>query len=99
MERFDYVVIGGGAAGVSAAEEIRKQDANSRVALVSAEAHPLYSRVLLPNYVKGLVRREAVFLRTAERYAAAGIVFFPGAEAVRLDTGARRVHLISLAYS
>ncbi|RJQ37785.1 NAD(P)/FAD-dependent oxidoreductase [Candidatus Parcubacteria bacterium] len=95
MEKFDYLVAGGGVAGVSAAEEIRKQDPAARIALVSGEQQPLYSRVLLPHYVKGLVRRDAVFLRTVERYAAAGITVLAGDWAVRLDAAGRTLHLKS----
>ena len=36
--------------------------------MVAAERHPLYNRVALPRYLRGQVRREKVFMRTAEDY-------------------------------
>lgn len=95
MQTFDYLIIGGGVAGVTAAEEIRGRDAGASVAIVSGEAEPLYSRVLLPHYVKGAVRREQVFLRKPGDYDARGIHRFAGAHAVALDVGRREAVLDS----
>lgn len=95
MQAFDYLIIGGGVAGVTAAEEIRDRDADASVAIVSAEAEPLYSRVLLPHYVKGAVRREQVFLRKPEDYDARGICRFAGVRTVALDAGRHAVLLDS----
>ncbi len=58
-----YLIIGGGIAGVTAAETIRSRDQNGTIAIVSGEPHRLYSRVLLPRYIRGDIRREALFLR------------------------------------
>src|SRR5947207_4888098 len=41
--------------------------------MVAAERHPLYNRVALPRYLRGQVRREKVFLRTAEDYEKKGM--------------------------
>jgi 3-phenylpropionate/trans-cinnamate dioxygenase ferredoxin reductase subunit len=64
-----YVVIGNGIAGQTAAEELRKADADASIVMIAAERHPLYNRVALPRYLRGQVRREKVFMRTAEDYA------------------------------
>ena len=95
MQAFDYLIIGGGVASVTAAEEIRSRDAGASVAIVSGEAEPLYSRVLLPHYVKGRIRREQVFLRKAEDYDARGIRRIAGERAVAIDTARREVFLAS----
>lgn len=95
MTSYDYLIIGGGVAGVTAAETIREQDPRGSLAVISGESHPLYSRVLLPRFVKGLIRREQVFLRTAEGYRRKGIEFFSGTEAFALDAGARRIRISS----
>ena len=42
-----YLVIGGGIAGVSAAEAIREQDPSGRIVLLSAERELPYARPLL----------------------------------------------------
>lgn len=95
MERFDYLVIGGGVAGTTAAETIRGRNPSAAIAVVSDEPYPLYSRVLLPNYVKGAVSRERVFLRKGEDYAAKGIALLSGEVAERLEAGERTLHLAS----
>jgi hypothetical protein len=33
--------------------------------MIAAEQHPLYNRVALPRYLRGQVRREKVFMRSA----------------------------------
>ncbi len=63
-----YVVIGNGIAGQTAAEELRKLDAEASIVMIAAEKHPLYNRVALPRYLRGQVRREKVFMRTPEDY-------------------------------
>ncbi len=64
-----YVILGNGIAGQSAAEDLRKADADASIVMIAAERHPLYNRVALPRYLRGQVRREKVFMRTAEDYA------------------------------
>lgn len=64
-----YVIIGGGIAGTSAAEQLRKLDPQSEITVLSNEEHPLYSRVLLPHYISGKTPRERVFLKSNEWYS------------------------------
>jgi 3-phenylpropionate/trans-cinnamate dioxygenase ferredoxin reductase subunit len=63
-----YVILGNGIAGQTAAEELRKLDADASIVMIAAERHPLYNRVALPRYLRGQVRREKVFMRTVEDY-------------------------------
>jgi NAD(P)H-nitrite reductase large subunit len=63
-----YLIIGGGISGTSAAEELRKIDADAEITIISDETHPLYSRVLLPRYVKGVLPRERCFLKKEAWY-------------------------------
>src|SRR5438445_6227443 len=64
-----YRGLGNGIAGQTAAEELRKLDADASIEMIAAERHPLYNRVALPRYLRGQVRREKVFMRTVEDYA------------------------------
>jgi NAD(P)H-nitrite reductase large subunit len=68
-----YVVIGNGIAGQTAAEELRRNDAECSIVMIAAEPHPLYNRVALPRYLRGQLRREKVFMRRVEDYGARGI--------------------------
>lgn len=81
----DYLIIGGGIAGTTAAEVIRERDAAGTIAIITKEKHPLYSRVLLPAYVEGRIRREQVFSRTVEDYGKKNINFFGNEEVTSLD--------------
>ena len=68
-----YVIVGNGVAGTTAAETLRKNDAECSVTLLTDEPYPLYNRVALPPYIKGRATREKVFLRTFEQHQQRGI--------------------------
>lgn len=69
MRNFDYLIIGGGIAGVTAAETIREHDQNGTIGIMCDEGHLFYSRVLLPAYLKNRIHREQLFLRRGEDFA------------------------------
>lgn len=78
MISVDYLIIGGGVAGTTAAETVRKLDANGTIIIVSEEPYPLYSRVLLPHYINSKVKREAVFLKSEKFYEEKAITLLKG---------------------
>ncbi|MBI4225447.1 MAG: FAD-dependent oxidoreductase [Candidatus Sungbacteria bacterium] len=68
MDSYQYLIIGGGIAGVTAAETIREQNPDATIGIVTHEPYPLYSRVLLPTYLKRKIPREKLFLRTIDDF-------------------------------
>jgi NAD(P)H-nitrite reductase large subunit len=69
-----YVIVGGGPAGVVAAETLRRQDAAASITLVCAEAGPPYARMAIPYAMAGKVDEAGTWLRKdAGHYEAAGI--------------------------
>ncbi len=94
MQDVQYLIIGGGVCGVTAAESIRRLKPDARIVVLSAERHPLYSRVLLPHLVKGKVPRERVFLRTEAQLSAKQIEMVYGARAIRLDPAAHEIETV-----
>lgn len=92
---YQYLIIGGGVAGVTAAETIREYDPRATIAIISDEPHLLYSRVLLPNYIKKRIQREQVFLRTLDHFAKKDIILLLEKEAAKLDPAKREVTLKS----
>lgn len=64
----DYLVIGAGVAGVTAAEAIRRNDPQGSIVLVSDEDEPLYNRILLPYFIKGEKTEQQLYLRKREDY-------------------------------
>lgn len=81
----NILILGGGIAGTTAAEEIRKRDAQANITIIEQEQHPCYSRVLLPHYVKDKVVREKVFLRTSAWYVEKNIELMSGVRALEID--------------
>jgi NAD(P)H-nitrite reductase large subunit len=58
-----YVIIGNGVAGTTAAENLRKNDPNCNIHLLTNEAYPLYNRVSLPRFLQGVIVEQKVMIR------------------------------------
>lgn len=91
--KVEFLILGGGIAGWTAAETLRKLLPNSEIGLVSEENHPLYSRVLLPHYIKGKVPRERVFLRSNDHLQKHNIQSWMNKWAVAINPAAKIVTL------
>src|SRR5437764_421722 len=50
--RKQYIIVGNGVAGTTAAETLRKADAECRIVLIDDEPYPVYNRIALPRVVK-----------------------------------------------
>lgn len=81
-----YVIIGGGIAGTTAAQEIRKLEPEAEITIIAREPLPLYSKVLLTPYVSGKVTREKLFLKKPEWYVEQKIAYMQGIEVTKIDT-------------
>ncbi len=57
-----YVIIGNGVAGTTAAETLRKNDANCSIHLLTNEPYPLYNRVSLPRFLQGVIVEQKVMI-------------------------------------
>ncbi len=55
-----YVIIGCGAAGISATSAIRRFDSNGTITLVSFESQPFYVKPELPDFISGKIRRSTL---------------------------------------
>ncbi len=63
-----FVIIGNGAAGLSAAEEIRRRDGQARITILTPEPYLFYSRPGLAYYLAGEIPWKRVIARTPEYY-------------------------------
>lgn len=97
MTNYDYLIIGGGIAGITAAETIREEEPLSAIGIVSGEPHLIYSRVLLPAYLKRMVPREKLFLRTIDDFTQKRIDLRLKEEAAFIDVGRKEVGLTNRA--
>jgi NAD(P)H-nitrite reductase large subunit len=95
MQEYKYIIIGGGIAGTTAAETIRKSDTEGSIAIISDEPHPLYSRVLLskPKWVLGEQPFDNVWLKNEDWYTEHNVHLFKGIRATALDAGGKVVTL------
>jgi len=57
-----YLIIGNGAAGLRAAQTIRKRDAEGTIIMVDGERYPCYFRMRLPDYISGWKGRDTLFV-------------------------------------
>lgn len=87
MDMYRYLIVGGGAAGISAAETIRGRDATGSIAVVNDEPYFLYSRVMLskPNFFLGRIPLDQVFLKPPEWFEKGNIKYLAGKRAANLD--------------
>ncbi|WP_316976822.1 NAD(P)/FAD-dependent oxidoreductase [Shumkonia mesophila] len=69
-----YVLIGGGPAGVTAAETLRRVEPTADITLIGGEAGPPYCRMAIPYFLAGDIAEEGTHFRHAgDHYARLGI--------------------------
>ena len=69
-----HVIIGAGAAGVTAAETLRHLDAKAKISLLDGEGEPPYARMAIPYLLAGQIEEEGVRIRRdLDHYAKLGI--------------------------
>ena len=91
----DYLVIGNSAAGVTAAEHIRANDAHGTVLIVGREPYAVYGRPLISYLIAGKTTRERLGWKDPGFYDRKGIECLTGsdAEVVSLDPEAHTATL------
>jgi len=83
-----FVIIGNGAAGTYAAEQLRKDDAAAEIVMIDDEKYTLYNRVSLPRYLKGVLFEQRVYVRDMEWHTKNRID-------LRLETKVTKVDFVS----
>lgn len=94
-----YVIIGASAAGLAAAEQIRKTDPAGAITLLTRETDLPYSRPSISYYLKGLVRRGQMRLRTPAYYKEQKIEIVTDVEVTAIDRAKKTVKCGRKAYS
>lgn len=85
------VVVGGGIAGVAAAEAARQASAGSEIAVVAGEPGLPYWRLNLTRLLDGEIGEDALALHPAAWYAEKGLRLLAGVTAAELSTERREV--------
>lgn len=81
-----YVIIGASAAGLAAAEAIRKADTQGTITVLTEEAYMPYSRPSISYYLKGKVKESDMALRKPNFYREKKIDIVKNTKATAIDT-------------
>ena len=88
----NFIIVGGGLAGVSAAEELRKQGFDGTIQIIGKEAHAPYIRPpLSKGYLNGSDGLDAVYVHPDEWYAENNIELLTATKAFGVDARAHEV--------
>ena len=86
-----YLILGGGPAGIAAAKTIRKAKSDAGIVIATDETDAPYLRPLLPDLILGEARDETILDPQGKDLVEKGVRLSTGRRAVRLDTGNRKV--------
>jgi len=83
----NYLIVGGGVAGTTAAETIRTNDKTGSITVISDEPYRFYSRILLskPNFFLEKIPFDQVWLKDESWYTQNGINLLAGRQAMSID--------------
>lgn len=97
-EKTKIVIIGGGIAGLSAAEEIRSNSSGAEITIVSGENHLPYYRVNLTKYLAGQSDRGSLEIYPESWYKERNISLVLGKKAVKVISDKNQVELEDGSY-
>ncbi|MDE6124505.1 MAG: FAD-dependent oxidoreductase [Eubacterium sp.] len=86
-----YVIIGASAAGLAAAESIRRADKAGEITVLTKEAYLPYSRPSISYYLKGVVDEKDMYLRKASYYKENNINIITNSNVTKIDTEKKTV--------
>ncbi|GCF06754.1 FAD-dependent oxidoreductase [Dictyobacter arantiisoli] len=68
VDQISFLIVGNGIAGVTAAETLRNEAPEATIGVISEDAHPVYFRPALKDYLAGRVAEEKLWARPAKYY-------------------------------
>ncbi|MBN1913574.1 MAG: NAD(P)/FAD-dependent oxidoreductase [Candidatus Omnitrophica bacterium] len=86
-----FVIIGNSAAGISAAEEIRRRDKDAAITMISSEDYTAYCRCLISYYLAKDIKEEKIVLRPQSFYKDNNIELILDKEVTRVDPKKNRI--------
>jgi nitrite reductase (NADH) large subunit len=91
MGKKRYVIVGGSAAGMAAAQAIRGHDPEGTIVVLSEEADAPYFRPMIPFIISRRKEADQIFLQGRGPYQARDIELRLDTRAARIDAAGRRV--------
>jgi 3-phenylpropionate/trans-cinnamate dioxygenase ferredoxin reductase component len=94
MDRYEYIIIGGGIASQRAVDGIRRADTEGSAALISAEPHVPYQRPpLSKDYLRGEEGLDEVYLQGEDYYVENSVELMTSTRVVALTPDDHRITL------
>lgn len=84
-DQISFLIVGNGIAGVTAAETLRTEAPEATIGVISDDAHPVYFRPALKDFLAGRIVEDKLWARPAQYYQSQRIHFLSGRVA-RIDT-------------
>ncbi|MGQ0671425.1 MAG: NAD(P)/FAD-dependent oxidoreductase [Hyphomicrobium sp.] len=91
----NYVILGAGPAGVTAAETIRQIDKTGSITLIGGEPEPPYSRMAIPYLLAGNIAERGTYLRQDDRHYQKHAITYKSDRAGGIDSVGRKLFLAS----
>jgi len=89
----NYVIVGNGIAGLSAAEAICKNDENGRITIISAENYVTYYRVKLTHFISKDFSDDELFIHNDQWYKDRNIDLYLGKMVNKINTNLNEIEL------
>ena len=86
-----YLIIGNSAAGIFAAESLRKLDPAGEITVLTDEPYEVYGRCLTSYFIAGDIVEEQIFIRPKDFYEKNRINLKKGEKVVRIDFSEKKV--------
>ena len=86
-----FVIIGNGVAGTTAAATIRKLDDQGKIIIISEDHYPFYSRIRLPDFLSNEVDENGLIIRKETWYKENRIDLLLNKTVTDIDTAAKQV--------
>lgn len=89
----NYVILGAGPAGVTAAETIRNVDKTGSITLIGGEPEPPYSRMAIPYLLAGNIGEHGTYLRQNDQHFDQSRITYKTGRAGGVDTAGKRLFM------
>jgi NAD(P)H-nitrite reductase large subunit len=80
-----FVIIGSSAAGMAAANAVRKQNSDSVIRMISKEFYQPYARIFLPKIITGEIFLPDILIESEEQFRKLKIEVVSGVEVTKID--------------
>lgn len=88
----EYVIIGDGISGSSAAETLREEDPESSITVITDEGEALYNRILIKEHAKGKLPEAPISIHEEDWYGERDIELSLNTHVTGVDTDEKVVH-------